>query len=369
MKILHVLGKFDHGGVETWLVQLLAQMDRSRYQMDFIVHTTEPGAYDQQILEKGARIIPCLHTHNPVQYAKNFFSILKEYGPYDCVHSHVQYYSGYVLLLASMAGVPARIAHTHTADPEEGTGFTRQMYRGAMRALIQANVSAGIAVSKFAGRALVPSWERDARWRLIPYGIDTSRFTEVIDREQLRNELGIPAGAWVVGHVGRFVDVKNHPKILEVAEVLCKRDPNVHLLFVGAGVLRPGIEAQVAALGLTKRVTFAGLRPDVPRVLQGAMDAFLFPSKYEGLPIALMEAQLAGLSCVASDVITPEAALHQDMVKWLSLSQPAEIWADALQEIQQRQTPVAVAADIREKMSIQSCTQQIKDLYGQLVSA
>ena len=226
MRILHVLGKLDRGGVETWLVQLLSHIDRERYAMDFLVHTEEPGVYDQEVLATGARIIPCLQTRSPLAYRRNFLRILREFGPYDCVHSHVQYYSGYVLLLARMAGVPTRIAHTHTADPELDANLVRHLYRAGMRQLIQWNANAGIAVSHLAGDALIPTWKSDSRWHLIPYGVDTSRFAVTIDRSQIRRELGIPDGKWVIGHVGRFVDVKNHAYMIQVAKVLCARDQN-----------------------------------------------------------------------------------------------------------------------------------------------
>jgi glycosyltransferase involved in cell wall biosynthesis len=336
--------------------------------MDFMVHTEEPGVYDQEVLDKGARIIPCLDARQPLEYAKNFFRVLRRYGPYDCVHSHVQYYSGYVLLLARIAGVPMRIAHTHTADPEHGANLRRRFYRGAMRKLIQANANAGIAVSHLAGNALIPNWKTDLRWHLIPYGVDTSRFATTIDRTQVRQELGIPSGRWVIGHVGRFVDVKNHVHMVEIAKVLCARNDNAHFLLVGAGVLRPEVEAQVAAAGLSDRFTFSGLRPDVPRVLQGAMDVFLFPSKYEGLPIALMEAQLAGLPCVASDAVTPEAALNPDMVKWMSLSQSPTAWADALQEVSRASQPREVTSEVRQRMSIEFCSSEIQQLYSQFAN-
>src|SRR5512142_1732843 len=113
MRILHVLGKLDRGGVEAWLVQLLGHIDRSRYEMDFVVHTEDPGAYDDQVRSMGAKIIPCLHTNRPLEYAKNLAKILQQHGPYDCMHSHVHHYSGYVLLLARMHGIPLRIAQSH----------------------------------------------------------------------------------------------------------------------------------------------------------------------------------------------------------------------------------------------------------------
>src|SRR5216684_1810019 len=109
MRILHVLGKLDRGGAETWLVQTLRHIDRSKYQFDFLVHTEEPGAYDDEVRALGARIIPCLSPSNPVRYAHNFLRILKEYDPYDCVHSHLHHFSGLPLTLARSAGIPQRV--------------------------------------------------------------------------------------------------------------------------------------------------------------------------------------------------------------------------------------------------------------------
>ncbi len=114
MRILHVLGKLDRGGVETWLVQVLRHVDRQKYQMDFLVHSASPGAYDEEVRALGSRIIPCLGHSNPAMYARNFRRVLREYGPYDVVHSHVHHYSGYVLMLRrSCAVYPCGIAHSH----------------------------------------------------------------------------------------------------------------------------------------------------------------------------------------------------------------------------------------------------------------
>ena len=367
MKILHVLGKLDRGGVETWLVQLLSQIDRTRYPMDFAVHTTDSGAYDDEVKALGAAIIPCLGSASPLEYAHNFRQILRTHGPYDCVHSHVRYYSGYVLLLARLNGVPIRIAHTHTANPETAAGFGRKFYRSVMRYLINRNATAGIAVSTLAGDTLLSSWKNDPRWRLIPYGVDTSQFANGSD-QAVRSELGIPAGSWVVGHVGRFCEVKNHRKIVAIAKVLCASDTKVHFLLVGDGPLRQEIEAEIAAAGLARRFTLSGLRSDVPRILKGAMDAFLFPSKYEGLPIALIEAQLAGLPCVASDAVTPEAALDAEMVTWIPLAEPAERWASTLEQKSRNPKPHGVSFEVRERMSIKSCSQTLEQLYDQLAT-
>ena len=104
VRILHVVGGLNRGGVETWLFQTLQHVDRSKYHFDFLVHTEQSCAYDDEVRSLGARIIPCLSPSRPVRYARNFLRILREFGPYDCVHSHVHHFSGYVLTLARWAG-------------------------------------------------------------------------------------------------------------------------------------------------------------------------------------------------------------------------------------------------------------------------
>ena len=365
MRILHVLGKLDRGGVETWLVQLLRQVDRSRYQMDFLVHTTAAGAYDEEVKALGARIIPCLQHDRPLTYAKNFRAVLKTYGPYDCVHSHVHHYSGYVLLLARLFGVPVRIAHSHTGKLETKASPPRKIYLLLMRMLLARNATAGIAVSELAGNSLNSSWKSKRCWHLLPYGIDMCRFSPG-NHTNLRPLLGIRSAVPVVGHVGRFVDVKNHKKFVEIARELVRIDPNIHFLLVGDGPLRLQVEADIAIAGLKDHFTLAGNRADVPEILQGVMTAFLFPSQYEGLPIALMEAQLAGLPCIASDAITPEAALGLGMVTWLPLTASAADWANTIHRVLSRAERHSVSTKERERLSIESCCRDLTQLYDRL---
>src|SRR6188474_985657 len=113
MRVLHVLGGMDRGGVETWLMHVLREWDRGRGQMDFLVHTTRQCAYDEEVRALGARIIPCLTPRRPWSYSKRLRRILRDFGPYDVVHSHVHHFSGMVLRAARTSGVPVRIAHSH----------------------------------------------------------------------------------------------------------------------------------------------------------------------------------------------------------------------------------------------------------------
>ena len=192
------------------------------------------------------------------------------------------------------------------------------------------------------------------------------RFRDGSGQSNLRQLLGIPSSVRVVGHVGRFVDVKNHKKFVEIAKELSRIDPAVHFLLIGDGPLRPQVEAEIAEADLIDRFILTGNRADVPAILQNAMDIFLFPSKYEGLPIALMEAQLAGLPCIASDAITPESALGPSLVTWLPLTASAVDWAIALRKVLARAERHSVSPEVRDRLSIESCCRDLTQLYDRL---
>ncbi len=343
VRILHVVGKMNRGGVETWLMNVLRQIDRTKYQMDFLVHTEQNCAYDDEIRTLGSQIIPCMHPSQPLQYALNFRRILHEYGPYDVVHSHVHHFSGYVTFLAYLAGIPMRIAHSHsdTSRMQSQARLPRKAYLSIMEYLIRQFATNGIAASSEAGKALfVDGWGNDSRWQTIYYGISLDSFRDAVDKNKIRSELNIAEDAFVIGHVGNFNPVKNHKFIINIAIQAVKRDSNICFLLVGDGPLRPQIEALVRDAGLFGQVIFAGSRPDVPLLMLGAMDMFMMPSFYEGLPVAALEAQAAGLQCMLSDTISREVSVATDLITWNSLSKSAEEWANAILEIKAKKKAV-----------------------------
>jgi glycosyltransferase involved in cell wall biosynthesis len=330
MRILHVLGGLNRGGAETWLVHILRHIDRTKYQFDFLVHTDQPCAYDNEVRSLGARIIPCLSYSDPLRYSRNFLRILRDMGPYDCVHSHVHRFSGYVLTLARLAGVPIRIAHSHTADREADQ---RKFYRRAMSILLDMGATAGLGVSEKATKALFgENWKIDPRWRVSHLGIDLQPFCCPVDSRRIRAEFGIPEHAFVVGHVGGFLPMKNHTFLLDVAQHVCAAKPEAHFVLVGDGPLRNAMEIKAEKLGIARNVRFVGIRDDVARLMKGLMDAFLFPSRYEGFPVALMEAQAAGLRCFIADTISAEIDIRPELITRLSLKDGARVWAVSLAE-------------------------------------
>lgn len=338
MRILHVVGKLDRGGAETWLVQVLRHIDPEKYQMDFLVHTTEAGAYDEEVRSLGARIIPCVGHTNPMRYARNFLQILRQYGPYDVVHSHVYHFSGYVMLLAAMGGVPVRISHGHTARlmRQSARTWQRKAYDATMRYLVARFASAGIAVSQDSADAFFPrGWRNDRKWSVSYTGIDLSPFGQPVDRDEIRGELGIPLHAVVVGHVGRFVPEKNHSFFVEIAREFAQIEDRAFFLLVGDGRLRSVVESQVQSLGLQERFKFTGVRKDIPGLMMGAMDILLLPSRFEGLPLTVLEAQAAGLPCLISDVVTTECDLVSGLIERESLTVPAKAWAKRVSSMSQ----------------------------------
>lgn len=333
LRVLHIVGSMNRGGVETWLMHVLRHVDRQRLRMDFVVATDQPGAYDDEARELGCRIIPCLHPQKPWLHARTFTRILRVYGPYDVVHSHEHFYSGYVLRVACAAGIPVRIAHSHndTTVQEAGAGLLRRMYLRLMRSWIDRYATHGLAASRQAASDLFgPTWFADPRWRILHYGIDLAPFQQALDPVAVRADLGIPPDAFVIGHVGRFDAQKNHAFVLAIAAAVAQREPTMRLVCIGEGTLRPAVERLAMQMGLANRVHFLGSRPDVPRLMRGAMDVFLFPSLFEGLGIVLLEAQAAGLPCVYSDVVPDEADLVAPLVRRLPLAQSPVEWAEAV---------------------------------------
>ena len=367
IRILHIVGGMDTGGVETWLMHVLRRIDRDRYRFDFLTHTTKPCFYDDEIRSLGCRIIPCAHLSRPWRYARNFRRILKEYGPYDAVHSHVHHFSGFPLMLTHCSGVPTRIAHSHNdISLNDGrAGLWRKLYLRTTEWLIRCHATIGLACSSQAAANLFGKyWKNDQRWRVLYYGIDLEPFKSSVNRDEVRRELRIPSNAFVLGHVGRFVEQKNHDFLLDIFVEVVQREPSTYLLLVGDGSLREGVAQKVQRLGLMNKVIFTGVRSDVPRLMLGAMDIFVLPSRYEGLGLVIVEAQAAGLRCVISDVVPREADVTPLLIYRLALSQP-EIWADCIMAIKNKDVILADAWKELEKsrFTLSECVDNLTRCY------
>ncbi|MBK9168937.1 MAG: glycosyltransferase [Bryobacterales bacterium] len=351
------------GGTETWLAQVARRLDPARFELNFLVHA--PGIYDEALREAGAVIVRSAGPHNPFAYAMSFATLVRRHGPYDVVHSHLHHFSGFVLALARRAGVSRRLAHSHSSDAGPARIGWRAGYLRLGRHWIRRHATMGFAVSERAARALFGGgWRDDPRWKLQPCGIDLAPFRSLPGRAEVRASLGLPPDAKIIGHVGRFVAVKNHAFLLDVAAEILRREPRSLFVFAGDGPLRPQIEAKARSLALPCR--FLGNRPDVPAFL-GACDLFVFPSKQEGLGLAVVEAQAAGLRCLASSSVPGEAIAVPGLVDRLPLDLAVPAWAEAA--ISALQHPefdrdAALSAIARSPLAIESSVRALEEVYG-----
>lgn len=333
IRILQVFDTMCRGGSQTWLMQVLRHIDRERFHMDFLVRTTQPDDYDDEIRALGSRIIPCLQHRRPWWYPRDFRRMLAQAGPYDIIHCHIRHFSGVVLRLAHQAGIPARIVHIHSDNAllYASAKGRRWLYLRLTNMWMRRYATLGLAVSSRAAAGTFGlAWQDDPRWRVLYCGVDLEPFARPVDAAAVRAELRIPPDGVVIGHVGRFFAEKNQRFLVDIALEVARRNQQVYLLLVGDGPARPEIEHYAARRGLINRVIFAGSRADVPRLLMGAMDLFVFPSLFEGLGLALVEAQAAGLPCICADVVPPEADVVPPLIRRLSLAQPAAVWAEAV---------------------------------------
>lgn len=331
LRILHVVGAMNHGGIENWILNVLRGINRNRFKIDLLVHTKEEGAYDKEAKSLGCRILQCPYPRRPWIYAYRFRRLVKEYGPYDIIHSHLFRFTGWIMRLAKKVGIPVRIAHSHNIAEDRTRTILRYGYNSLMKFWLARYSTHYLAVSRDAALALFgPDSLNNSKIHLIPPAIDLAPFRKNWSRHEVKQSLSIPLDVKVVGNVGRFAKQKNHDFFIEVASILCKRRPNIHFLLVGEGSSRSQYMEKVEKMGLTRHFTFTGSRSDVPRLMKGAMDLFLFPSKWEGLGRVLLEAQAAGLTCLVSDIIPKEADVVPALVKRLSLKQPPTVWAEAV---------------------------------------
>lgn len=326
LKILHALGALNSGGIEIWLLSVLKSLDAKKFQFEFCTFGSEAGLYAAEVQRLGAVVHRCPRLPF-YSLGRRFRNILRK-GQFDVVHSHVHLFSGAILRWAQIERVPIRIAHSHTIDDHKPDRRFRRYYRGLMQGWIRRHSTHGLAASQIAGKELfAEAWEKDERFRVLHYGIDLADFQSAFNKDEIRRELGIPVNAPVVGHVGRFVKAKNHHFLLKIAAEVLKLRPDIHFLLVGDGPLKVEIEKQSRAMDLSRNVHLPGTRNDIPRIMQGCMDAFVFPSMWEGFGLVLIEAQAAGIPCIVSDTVSDETSIFHRRIFRLSLSKDSKEWA------------------------------------------
>ena len=346
LKVLFFLYPMRYGGIEIWVRDIIRHTPRSRLAVDLWV-LGEEEVLDKELKERGVHM-----THykrlppNPLTMIVSVWRALSR-TRYDAVHCHYRHINGLFLLFAALKGVPVRVAHSHNdmRRYDVQKSFFEKAYMAFMRFLTHLFATHDLAASDDAARSLFgENYRKDPRWRVFFCGLDLSGFRQP-PRPEIREELGLPPAGQglVIGHVGRMTEQKNHRFILDIFAAVLEKEKDARLLLVGDGSLRAEMEAYADRLGIRDHVVFAGRHSDVPTVLKSACDVFLFPSLFEGLGLAAVEAQAAGLPCVMADLIPAEADVVAGLVTRLSLDREPAVWADALIEA------AATPAGIRQK--------------------
>ncbi|ELC8400769.1 glycosyltransferase family 1 protein [Clostridium perfringens] len=336
IRVLQVVNDMHRAGLETMLMNYYRNIDRTQIQFDFLTHRPNKSDYDDEIIGLGGKVYyaPRLYPQNyPLyfRYMKHFF---KEHPEYTIIHSHIDSMSYIPLLAAKKAGVPVRIAHSHNTSIDRDFKLPLKML---FRKLLPSVATEFCTCGKEAGEFLFPG----EKYTFIPNAIDATKFSFSENlRKQKRKDLGI-LNKFVVGHVGRLSYQKNHKFLIEVFSELIKKEPNSILLLIGVGEKKEEIKKQVNDLGLSNKVIFLGNRSDVNELYQ-AMDVFVMPSFFEGVPVVGIEAQFANLPCVFSDKI-PDEVRFSEKTEFISLNKSTNYWADKILEVSQQQNKRSIS--------------------------
>ena len=331
IKVLQVAGRMDVGGIENQLMHLIRNADKNKFQIDFTTTDEHPFFEDEIISLGGSCIhIPGTNGRQLLRYCKTLYRVLKD-GKYDVIHSHELFHSGLVVLTAKLAGVKHRFVHAHSSNQQLGKSFARRSYTALMRRLILWFGTEFFACSSMAGEFLYgKKMLKKPNYHLVVNSVETARFLPD-EGEKAKPDLD---GWRTVLQVGRFHDEKNFLFTTKIAAECKKRGDRIRFQFVGNdGSDNPyevAVRHSVEENGLQETVQLLGVRKDVNELMKKA-DAFILPSKYEGMPLTLIEAQAAGLSCVAADTFSHEVDFGLDQIRWLCLSDPIAIWADAIE--------------------------------------
>jgi glycosyltransferase involved in cell wall biosynthesis len=325
IRVAQVMGKMLGGGVEAVVMNYYRHIDRSQVQFDFLVDADSTRVPRDEIEFLGGRVFVVPPYQKPLSYQRELVKLFAEQR-WPIVHSHINTLSVFPLRAAQRAGVPVRIAHSHsTSNPNERA---KTALKDILRTQANRYPTTRFACGQYAGEWL---FGKDQSFTVMPNAIDLQRFKfSYAKRMDLREKLGIDEGASVVLHMGRFVEQKNHKFLIDVFSKLLEGNPTAVLLLAGEGPLRPETEQIVDTLGIANNVLFLGQRSDAD-ALYCAADVFCLPSLYEGLPVVAVEAQASGLPIIMSDQVTHEA-LITSRAKMIPLDANTDAWADEVSE-------------------------------------
>lgn len=347
LRVLHVVHALGVGGGETWLMELLRLWSRtSAVNIDFLLTGGRRDLFDDQAQALGAILHYARYERwNLPRFARSFRQLLRE-GRYDAIHDHADYVSGWHFLLGAGALPPVRVAHVHNPwlhiDANYAVSTTRRLATVAGKRLVNrlATDVCGTSAEILRTYGFHPGQNEGPRVSVAHCGIDVGKFNapRTADRASVLQEFGWGQDSSIVLFAGRldraltFDHPQNHKNswfALNVIRAAARKDPTLRLIMAGAGDSRSELQAQVREWGFNGRISVAGVRHDIPRLMRAA-DVLLFPSRQEGLGMVAVEAQAAALPILASTAVPRECVIVPELYDSLALDESLEDWAEAL---------------------------------------
>lgn len=366
INVLQIGMTWNMGGTESYIMQQYRNADPKKVHYDFVnINSHHEIAFHEEIISKGSKIYSICSRHlNPVkhyyQWLKLMNSIKGKYSAIVLNSNSLEYV--FPLFIAKIYGIPTRIIHSHNSGNQHKIGYLRKMLIFFNTFLLKLSATNYCACSEKAGRWMFGDKQK---FQIIHNAIDTGKF--VLDRDKrlkIRQSLAL-GDALVLGHVASFCYQKNNEFMIEIFNEVHKVNPKTNLLLVGGAVGDKSVldvcKLKVKQLGLTESVKFLGMRTDVPNLMQ-AMDCFVLPSRFEGLPFVGIEAQASGLPCFFSDTITKELEITK-LCHFIGLEKSSKEWAKAILEnssIERRD----MSSDIRKAgYDIKTEVKKIEEVY------
>ena len=360
LRIAQVMGKMENGGVESVVMNYYRHIDRSKIQFDFIADNDSSIPQRAEIEALGGRVIEVAPYQKINRYLAELTEIFKK-NEYKIVHSHLNTLSVFPLYAAKKAGVPIRIAHNHsTAGKGE---YKKNIMKYMLRPFAKVNATHYAACSRYAGAWLFGEKAVDSGVVTIfnnAIDLDKFKFNEEV-RSRVRRTLDIE-DRFVVGHIGRFCYQKNHEFLIDIFNAVHQKNPNAVLMLIGEGDLEYAVRQKVEDKGLMDSVMFLGNRNDVHELYQ-AMDVFVLPSRYEGLGMVAVEAQIAGVRTIVSTEVPDDVAIT-DSIEFLNLSDSVERWNDKV--LNGKEHPVLLK-DKSDQFNIHIWSQKLEEYYGKIL--
>lgn len=327
-KVLAVLSGLSAGGAETMYINLYRKMDKARFAIDFLIFGDDDAFYAKEVKKCGSKIFKMnsVRESGVKGFCRSIEKCISENGPYDVVHSHIDYLSGYVMKVAKKFNVRIRLAHSHNTFAYTHKGSISGLLMIYIRRIINRYSTGLLACSNEAAEYMFGRANAQ-KAVVINNAIDLNKFC---DKGQYNDiDLDFQRGdKKIILHIGRFMEQKNHKTLIHIFCNYLHKNNNSLLLLVGEGELKDDIIRLVEEKAIQNHVKFLGLRSDIPNLL-ALSDVFVLPSKFEGLPVTLIEAQAMNVPCVVSDNIKRSVDCGLNLISFVALDN-INSWTEAI---------------------------------------